>query len=531
MLGLADDHKILAEFLFHAFDKDSSGTISLDEFLYSTYILTKGSPEEKAKFAFSMLDSDHDGTINKYELQQMISALYKTMHDIGLGSFIEKSAVEYCNEIFKLFDHDEKGIIDMEKYSRGARLYPEILTKLGVPSLQQEGIIKNHSENELTEVDYQKSEKPALDIGSPISIGSQKWKFEMMIGVRISSSMSGHVKRHLIREDFTAKLEFELPDLRREASIMPSYSKKKKEKQFVTIFIDFSPIVFYKLRVLSFVDDTDYVMSLGPEQMLGNFLLGNLSSLTEKISDGKSGSYFFYSYDLHYLVKTIPKHEFVSFRSMLSSYFYHIEMYPDSLLNRVFGLHQLNDDVFVVINNIFWDLQNRSRRHSWNFIEIYDLKGSEYGRTNANGFIKKDLDLKDKFYLGPTWTSRILSSLKIDSDFLSSKNVLDYSLIVGVAKKPYRETDSDADVCHISRGVWRIQAKDASEKVKVFGSGNECYTLMYFVGIIDYLTEYGLRKETEIKFKSMFTDANKISAIAPSLYAKRFQNYVNTIFE
>lgn len=46
-------------------------------------------------------------------------------------------------------------------------------------------------------------------------------------------------------------------------------------------------------------------MAFGPEQLVGNLLLGTLSTLSEKITDGKSGNFFFTTHDGYFLCKTI----------------------------------------------------------------------------------------------------------------------------------------------------------------------------------------------------------------------------------
>ena len=39
------------------------------------------------------------------------------------------------------------------------------------------------------------------------------------------------------------------------------------------------------------------MLSLGPEQIMGELLLGTMGSLSELMSEGKSGSFFYYSND------------------------------------------------------------------------------------------------------------------------------------------------------------------------------------------------------------------------------------------
>ena len=51
---------------------------------------------------------------------------------------------------------------------------------------------------------------------------------------------------------------------------------------------------------------------------------------------------------------------------------------------------------------------------------------------------------------------------------------------------------------------------------------------VYFVGIIDILTEYNYKKMGEHIAKSFF-QSNVISAVPPPIYRKRYQKYVNSI--
>ncbi len=50
-------------------------------------------------------------------------------------------------------------------------------------------------------------------------------------------------------------------------------------------------------------------MSMGLTQLMGGLLLGDVNGLSELVSEGKSGSFFYYSADAKYLVKTISNSE------------------------------------------------------------------------------------------------------------------------------------------------------------------------------------------------------------------------------
>ena len=143
-------------------------------------------------------------------------------------------------------------------------------------------------------------------------------------------------------------------------------------------FYDYAPKIFYNLRNLYGISNDDYLKSLGPENFLCNLIITKNKSLKEICSSGKSGSFFYYSYDSKYLMKTIPEGEFVKFREMLQDYYLYMYEHPQTLLQRFFGLYMciFNDTKmhFVVMNNVFdTPLQIHYK---------YDLKGSTYKRIS-----------------------------------------------------------------------------------------------------------------------------------------------------
>ena len=100
------------------------------------------------------------------------------------------------------------------------------------------------------------------------------------------------------------------------------------------------------------------MLSLGPEQIMGELLLGTMGSLSELMSEGKSGSFFYYSNDALYMIKKIPQREMSSLRWLLPTYVRHVEAYPHTLLPRFMGAHrlivpELGKVHFVVFANVF----------------------------------------------------------------------------------------------------------------------------------------------------------------------------------
>lgn len=89
-------------------------------------------------------------------------------------------------------------------------------------------------------------------------------------------------------------------------------------------FYDFSPRVFHLIRNMFGITPDAYLKSIGPENLIGNLLMGNISSLKEQCSTGKSGSFFYYTADSNFMLKTISCAEFHNLRDILKDYYDHL---------------------------------------------------------------------------------------------------------------------------------------------------------------------------------------------------------------
>lgn len=56
---------------------------------------------------------------------------------------------------------------------------------------------------------------------------------------------------------------------------------------------------------------------MGMESMLSSFIKGDLSTLSELVTSGKSGSFFYYSKDGNFMLKTISRNEFHFIKKIL----------------------------------------------------------------------------------------------------------------------------------------------------------------------------------------------------------------------
>lgn len=93
---------------------------------------------------------------------------------------------------------------------------------------------------------------------------------------------------------------------------------------------------------------------------------------------GRSGSFFFFSHDDKFIIKTIPAHEKKMFLDVIDDYIVHIRSNPDSLLARIYGIFTIKTKYYspvdiIIIKNAASGKQSLMKYH-------FDLKGSLVSR-------------------------------------------------------------------------------------------------------------------------------------------------------
>ena len=95
---------------------------------------------------------------------------------------------------------------------------------------------------------------------------------------------------------------------------------------------------------------------------------------------GKSGSFFFFSHDNQFIIKTMKGAELKSLMKILPQYVaYLTRQNPYSMLAKIFGVFTLQRPMMKPVTVILMEnticLKNKK-----NLISIFDLKGSTFGR-------------------------------------------------------------------------------------------------------------------------------------------------------
>ncbi|KAL7137507.1 hypothetical protein ABFS83_10G097100 [Erythranthe nasuta] len=240
----------------------------------------------------------------------------------------------------------------------------------------------------------------------------------LQLGIRYTVGKITPIQRREVRvTDFGPRASFWMTFPKEGSQLTPSHQSEDFKWK------DYCPMVFRNLREMFKIDAADYMMSI-----CGNDALRELSS------PGKSGSVFFLSQDDRFMIKTLRKSEVKVLLRMLPKYHHHVRIHENTLITKFFGLHRIKPSSgqkfrFVVMGNMFCTELRIHRR--------FDLKGSSLGRSADKveideSTILKDLDLNYCFYLEPSWRDSLLQQIEIDSKFLESENIMDYSLLLGV---------------------------------------------------------------------------------------------------
>ena len=189
--------------------------------------------------------------------------------------------------------------------------------------------------------------------------------------------------------------------------------------------------------------------NISPQDMMKSLSLDANRNMVFQAGEGagKSGSFFFFSHDNRFLIKTLKGAEKKILLNMLDDYIDHIEKTNNkSLLARIYGIFTVKTNYFDPLDIIV--MQNTSLLESKsNPKMIFDLKGSTVNRKEhlETKFWKNSLNfkkiLKDNNYLEISQDLNLLSMkidnketleriLELDSKFLEVHRLMDYSLLL-----------------------------------------------------------------------------------------------------
>ncbi|KAK9452764.1 SAICAR synthase [Dipodascopsis uninucleata] len=403
-------------------------------------------------------------------------------------------------------------------------------------------------------------------VGTKVSEGHVNYilAYNMLTGIRVAvSRTTAKVDRELTDNDFKAKHKLAFDISGNELTPSAKYDFK---------FKDYAPWVFRHLRQLFRLDPADYLISLTSKYIV-----------SELGSPGKSGSFFYFSRDYRFIIKTIHHSEHKFLLKILKEYYQHVKANPNTLISQFYGLHRVKLPYgrkihFIIMNNLFPPHRD--------IHQTFDLKGSTIGRdydetkleTNKHATMK-DLNWlrRDKHIsLGPLKRSQFMKQLEIDVKLLERLHVMDYSLLIGIHDVTKGNTEKirdntltvfTPDTQMLERTPSRLEKDRRVSLRRAFSSANQQSLEhvmdilrsnevpgkknfifyaddggfratdennmplgeIYYLGVIDCLTHYSMVKKLETFWKGLSHSREKLSAIPPTEYGERFFKFITSI--
>ncbi|KAL2716720.1 phosphatidylinositol 4-phosphate 5-kinase type-1 alpha isoform X3 [Vespula squamosa] len=349
-------------------------------------------------------------------------------------------------------------------------------------------------------------------------------------------------------------------------------------------FKNYAPIAFRYFRDLFGIQPDDFLMSMCS------------APLRELSNPGASGSIFYLTEDDEFIIKTVQHKEGEFLQTLLPGYYMNLNQNPRTLLPKFFGLYcyrcNSKNVRLVAMNNL---LPSSVKLHQKYDLKgsTYKRKASKMERSKSSPTYK-DLDFmehhQEGIFLEADTYNALVKTIQRDCRVLESFKIMDYSLLVGIhnldqaAREKAQEqrisasaddeigdvagegggafiqTDRERDredrigatALNRSRSINRqrlvahstamesIQAEsepiDEEDDVPSPGGiparNARGERLLLFLGIIDILQSYRLKKKLEHTWKSMIHDGDTVSVHRPGFYAQRFQDFMaKTVFK
>eukprot|EP00347_Sterkiella_histriomuscorum_P009160 403342290 len=276
-------------------------------------------------------------------------------------------------------------------------------------------------------------------------------------------------------------------------------------------------------------------------------------------SSGKSGSFFFFSEDKNFIIKTMTDSELSTFKSMFQDYYEYLQNNPRSMLARIYGIFTVQMEDIVPVHLILMGNTIQCSKPS-EILNKFDLKGSLFnrkvkGKNHERGTVLKDLNLfqqcQEHIFLRFSRDDRraLLDLMEDDIKFLSQHKLMDYSLLFCVEKNynyyclkmqaeqivKTRLQDEQIIIEEDLKREIKIEKERLKGQLIQTFNGNrhmqisKCGKFIYHIAIIDYLQEFNFAKICESRFKEYILnrDYQEISCIDPIPYHKRFFKFMS----